>query len=226
MLFTVWEGSSTAGTGQIAVVVADTRKERILVKERRPFLRYWSRDLRTRGSVWAVPFDERRLNVTGEAVHVLEGAAFQSQFGLAPLTVARDGSLAYFIGDRPKPPARSLVWVSRRGHEEPFHLPAASYGWARVSPDGASIALDMMSSPGNSDIWIYNIARETNSKLTENPGIHLFPVWTQDSSAWCSSGRPSLLLPARRRLESAVSEGHQSGWGLVRGAPCGSKLVT
>ena len=80
------------------------------------------------GSLWAVPFDESRMTVTGEAVPVLEGAAFLSQFGLAPLTVARNGSLAYLIGDQPKLPPRALVWVSRRGHEEAFHLPAASYG--------------------------------------------------------------------------------------------------
>jgi hypothetical protein len=199
VLFTVWEGSSTAGTGQIAAVSLDTHKERILVKgSGARFFTTGHVIFGREGSLWAVPFDERRMTVTGEAVPVLEGAAFLSQFGLAPLTVARNGSLAYLIGDQPKLPARALVWVSRRGHEEAFRLPAAPYGWARVSPDGASIALDMVSSPGNSDIWIYDIARETTSRLTDSSGIHLFPLWTQNSQRVVFTSGPPFSLFSQR----------------------------
>jgi hypothetical protein len=82
VLFTVWEGSPAAGTGQIAVVSLAARTERILVKGigSRFFAGHviFGRE----GSLWAVPFDERRLDVTGGAVPVLMGVAFTPQFGL------------------------------------------------------------------------------------------------------------------------------------------------
>src|SRR5262249_4287304 len=153
---TLWEGSPTAGTGQIAVVSLAASTERILVKGSGSRFVAGHVIFGREGSLWAVPFDERRLDVTGEAVPVLEGVAFTDQFAPAVVTVARNGSLAYLTGDRPRPPARAIVWVSRQGHEEAFPLAPASYGWARVSPDGASVAVDMVEGSGKSDIWVYD----------------------------------------------------------------------
>ncbi|HJZ73819.1 MAG TPA: protein kinase [Vicinamibacterales bacterium] len=214
VLFTVWEGSPAAGTGQIAVVSLATRTERVLLKGSGS--RFFAGHIifGREGSLWAVPFDERRLDVTGEAVPVLEGVAFSPQFGLAMVAVARNGSLAYLTGDRPSPPTRTIVWVSRQGHEEALHLAAASYGWARVSPDGASVAVDVVESSGKSDIWIYNVARGTISKLTNGPGIHLFPLWTQDGQGVVfTSGPPFSFFsqrvasaePARHLITTSVA---------------------
>ncbi len=233
VLFTVWEGSPTAGIGQIAVVSLETRKERILIKGSAPrFFAPGHVIFGREGSLWAIPFDERRLDVTGEAVPVLEGAAFQAQFGQVALTVARNGSLVYLTGDLVRPPARSLVWVNREGHEEAFNLPAASYGWARVSPDGASMAIDIVESPGHSAIWIYDIARGTNRKLTDGPGMNLCPLWTRDQRVVFASGPPFSLFsqradgigPARQLITTRVAGGNAllaaSSW-----SPDGRTLV-
>jgi eukaryotic-like serine/threonine-protein kinase len=233
VLFTVWEGSPNAGIGQIAAVALETRKERILLKGSGPrFFAPGHVIFGRQGSLWAIPFDERRLDVTGEALPVLEGAAFQPQFGLAALTVARNGSLAYLTGDLPRPPARALVWVSRQGHAEAFNLPAASYGWARVSPDGTSIALDIVDRLGSSAIWIYDIARGTNRKLTDRPGMNLCPLWSQDQRVVFTSGPPFSFFsqradgigPARQLITNSVAGGQAllaaSSW-----SPDGKTLV-
>ena len=216
VLCTVWEGSETAGTGQIAVVSLVDRAERILVKGSGPRFVADHVVFGREGSLWTVPFDERRLDVTGEAVPVLESVAFTNQFAQAVASVARNGSLAYLTGDWPRPRARAIVWVSRQGHEEALHVPAASYGWARVSPDGASVAVDVVDGSGKSDIWIYDVARRTSSRLTNGPGIHLFPLWTRDNERVVfTSGPPFSFFsqrvasaePARRLITTDVAGG-------------------
>src|SRR5262245_7254293 len=182
VLFTEWDGPPATGTGQIAVVSFDGGEERVLLNGSGPRFSPTGHVIFGRDrSLWAAPFDERGLKVTGEAVPLLEVPAFQSLFGQAVFTVARKGTLAFLTGDKPRPPARTLSWVTRQGHEEPINLPAASYGWPRVAPDGEHIALDIIGTSNSSDIWIYDIARDTLSRLTDDPAIHLFPVWTRDS---------------------------------------------
>ena len=105
----------------------------------------------------------------------------QASHGAAPFTVGGSGTLAFVTGESPKPPARTLTWVTRDRREQPLTVPPATYGWPRVAPDGAHIAVDVIGATHTSDIWIYDIAQGTLSKLTDDPAIHLGPVWTRDS---------------------------------------------
>ena len=128
VLFTVSEGSAAADTGQIAVVSLAARTERILVKG--SGLHFFAGHVifgRER-SLWAVPFDERRLDVTGAAVPVLEGVAFTPQFGLAEVTVARNGTLAYLTGDPPSPRATPGSARARRPAHDRAFVRSARHG--------------------------------------------------------------------------------------------------
>src|SRR5439155_18604877 len=69
----------------------------------------------------------------------------------------------------------SLVWVDRKGNEEPIKAPLRSYGSPRVSPDGTRLLLEE-----DSDIWIWDLARETLRHLTFAPGSDGMPLWTPD----------------------------------------------
>jgi eukaryotic-like serine/threonine-protein kinase len=182
VLFTEWDGPAATGAGQIAVVSFDRRTERRLLKGSGARISPSGHLIFTRDrSLWAAPFDGRSLKVTGEAVPVSEAPALQSQFGGAVFTVGRNGTLAFLTRAKPKPAVRTLTWVRRGKREQPLNVPPASYGWPRVSPDGAHIALDIVGPDSTSDIWIYDIARATLSKLTDGRAIHLGPVWTRNS---------------------------------------------
>ena len=74
---------------------------------------------------------------------------------------------------------QTLTWVDRGGNEDPLPLDPAVYRIARVSPDGGRIALDR-GLPGERDLWIFDLARETLSPLFRNGGDNEYPAWTPD----------------------------------------------
>ena len=59
---------------------------------------------------------------------------------------------------------RTLVWVDRQGKEEPLGAAPDAYQDLKISPDGTKVALAI--STGNEDIWIWDIAHKTPTKLT------------------------------------------------------------
>ena len=79
-------------------------------------------------------------------------------------------------GDQTTP--RSLVWVDRKGHEEPIKAPPRAYGTPRLSPDGTRVATEVYDQ--NTDIWIWDFARETLRRLTFDPAGDGMSVWTPD----------------------------------------------
>jgi serine/threonine-protein kinase len=75
---------------------------------------------------------------------------------------------------------RSLVWVDRQGREEPIPAPPRAYFALRLSPDGTRIALDVRDQ--ENDIWVWELARQTLTRLTFDPANDAFPLWTPDGS--------------------------------------------
>ena len=72
------------------------------------------------------------------------------------------------------------MWVTRQGHEEPLAAaPPRGYFYPRLSPDGTRVALDIRDQ--QNDIWIWDLARQTLTRLTDAPAIDQYPVWTPDS---------------------------------------------
>jgi Tol biopolymer transport system component len=131
------------------------------------------------GSLHALRFDLDRLDVTGESVKVAEPVAITAEGGVNG-AVSPDGTLVYVrSGGQGTTTTRELVWVSRDGHEEPIAAPPRAYVYPRISPDGTRVALEVWDE--DRDIWVWNLARETLTRLTDNPGRDGFPVWTRDS---------------------------------------------
>jgi Tol biopolymer transport system component len=72
-----------------------------------------------------------------------------------------------------------LVWVDRQGREVPLKAPERSYLYPRISPDGTRVALSIPDQ--QSDISVWDLARETLTRMTFDPGTDQYPVWTPDS---------------------------------------------
>ena len=132
------------------------------------------------GTLRAVRFDQDRLEVLGSPVPVLDRLVTKVS-GVADFALSRDGTLVYVPGGpgrgRDEPP-RSLVWVDRSGREGPIDAPIRAYNFARLSPDGTKVALDIRDQ--QSDIWIWDLARHNLVRLTDDPGIDTNPTWTPD----------------------------------------------
>ena len=90
--------------------------------------------------------------------------------------MAANGSLVYVPGGAGGGGQQTVVSVDRQGRASPLPgLPPDSYRDVRVSPDGARLALATQA-----DVWIYDFARATRSRLTTDPAQDRSPLWTPD----------------------------------------------
>jgi len=129
------------------------------------------------GSLMAVPFDPQRLQVTGAAVPVVEGVLQSPVSGAAQYSFSATGSLVYLSGGVQSAQSK-LVWVSRNGAEQPLAAPAHAYLLPRLSPDGRGVAVTITEQ--ESHIWLYDLARETLTRLTFEGSANNAPTWTPD----------------------------------------------
>src|SRR6202521_616447 len=129
------------------------------------------------GSLMAVPFDSQRLVVTGAAVPVVEGALQSTVSGAAQYSFSATGSLVYVPGGV-QASQRRLVWVNRNGAELPLAAPAHAYRGPRLSPDGRRVAVAIEEL--ESQIWLYDLSRETLTRFTFEGNLNNAPVWTPD----------------------------------------------
>ncbi len=116
------------------------------------------------GTLRAVRFDPVRLEVLGDPVTVVERVMIKPT-GAANYAVSRQGTLFYVPGGvSVQRSPRSLVWVDRKGREDPIKAPLRAYNFPRISPDGTRLLLGITDQESN-DIWIWDLARETLRRL-------------------------------------------------------------
>jgi dipeptidyl aminopeptidase/acylaminoacyl peptidase len=129
------------------------------------------------GNLMAVPFDPKRLELTGAAVPVMEGVLASPITGAAQYCFSSTGSLVYVSGDVQSAQNR-LLWVSRTGSEEPLAAPLRTYQFPRISPDGRRVALGIAGQ--ESQTWLYDFSRETLTRFTFGGSVNQNAVWTPD----------------------------------------------
>ena len=179
VLFTITSGAAPENW-QIALLDLTSREQRILVRggHHARYVRSGHLVYGVAGTMRAVAFDLNRLEVIGAPVPVL-GRVATSGNGGTQMSISRDGTLVYVPGGLPPAP-ETLVWIDRQGREEPLKAPQQNYTYARVSPDGTRVALDVGGGIVGRDIWIWDLARETLTRLTFDPQPDTHPVWTPD----------------------------------------------
>jgi Tol biopolymer transport system component/predicted Ser/Thr protein kinase len=130
------------------------------------------------GNLMAVPFDPQRLAATGAAVPVVEGVLQSPTTGAAQYSVSATGSLVYVPGDLQSAAQSKLVWVSRNGAEQPLAAPVHAYWGLRLSPDGRRVVATIQEP--EAQIWLYDLSRETLTRLTFEGSVNENPAWTPD----------------------------------------------
>jgi Tol biopolymer transport system component len=179
VLFTI-----TATTGidasQVAVLDLRTGTQKILIPggSQAQYVRSGHLVYAAAGTLRAVAFDPKRLETIGTAIPVLSQVATLPT-GTAEFDIASDGTLVYVPGGPGLAPARTLVWVDRQGREEAIKAaPARAYVSPRLSLDGTRVALDIRDQ--QNDIWVWDFARETLTRVTFDPGVDRAPAWMPD----------------------------------------------
>jgi len=204
VLFTIWSGS--LATAQVAVVSLETGEIKVLGDGFYPRYSPTGHLLyaQTGAAMWAVPFDESRLEITGDAVPVLEGVRIEGgssvQFALADI-----GLMAYIPGGNGES-ARSLVWVDREGVEDPIPAEPLAYGGVQISPDGMRIALVVEDQESLEDLWMYDVDRETTTQFTLDPAADRSPLWTPDGQSLVFRSDRKGMYSVFRRLADGTGQ--------------------
>jgi Tol biopolymer transport system component len=124
------------------------------------------------GSLYAVPLDLKRLEVTGQPVEVARDIFIESS-GAAGAAFSPSGLLVYLPSSSVQS-RRLLTRVDRSGAGAALSDRREAFGDPAISPDGSRVALQF-----NATIWIFDVSRRTFTQLTSGPRANR-PIWTPD----------------------------------------------
>jgi serine/threonine-protein kinase len=168
------------------------------------------------GSLMAVPFDERALELTGRPVALLEGVDVRNE-GATDIALSRSGTLVYTTESFNAP--EEIAWLTRDGRTDkvdPDWVRDWEFEGVALSPDATRLAV-VIETEERGDIWIKQLDRGPLSRLTFEGGYNGYPAWTPDGrsvgflslrdgqwNAWIKradgSGPEELLLDLDRDL--------------------------
>ena len=148
-------------------------------------------------TVYAYPFDDEQLKLTGAPFEVADGALGTID-GAGPnaLSAAPNGTVAFRVGLAR--PHSQFVWVDWSGHDirsvgNPDNGTSPS-----ASPDLDQVAVLRRDAAGNADVWLMETRRGVLNRFTTHPAEDVFPVLVPR--------RPDILFSSNRNAE----------WGLYR----------
>lgn len=156
--------------GQVKTVVENATHGRIGA---RGFLIYYQRE-----NLFAAHFDLHRLEVRGPAMPLLSGVA-KAGWGRGDFDASETGTVVY----RADTTHRNFIasWLYPSGKTEPALTLPGNYHTPRLSPDGKRLALGL-TRDGAQNLWVYDMVRQTFTRLTFGPGPDFLPAWTPDGA--------------------------------------------
>jgi len=209
----LFEHSSSVNLAAVSVAIYDLRSGEIstlVPNGRHPLYLPTGHLLYAVGSTLMVaPFDMGALALYGESVAMVDGVAVRiirqgnvradSIFAISP-----SGTIAYYPAELSTNRLRSLVLV------DPGEVGDAGLAVVgrerisndlRLSPDGEHLAVHFAG--GENDIWIYEFARRTMSRLTLEPGEDETPVWSPDGRFIAFAGQRAARNVYRVRADGS-----------------------
>jgi len=180
VLFTIWK--TTLNDAQVAVLSIKTGKWQTLINGA-THARYASTGhllYAQSGTLWAAPFDLKRLKVGEPRVAVAEGLKQRPSSGYAPFCFSKDCGVLYYVRGGEWLARRQFVWVNRKTDEvePPLPLATGAYSHPRLSPDGQRLAFTKFDR-GAFNIWVYEFASKMETQLTFESN-NFGPLWTTD----------------------------------------------
>jgi serine/threonine protein kinase len=162
-----------------------------------------------KSTLFAVPFDLDKLEVRGAAVPLVSDIA-SGLGGVGQFDVSRTGTLIYRKAGETAGLNSTIQWIDPSGKKQPLLARPGSYVGLRFSPDGKRLALQMIEN-GQQNIWVYDIQRDTMTRLTSG-GYNDLPEWSPDGRYVAFAGGAGGLYFTR-------SDGAIQPQALLRGSP-------
>jgi serine/threonine-protein kinase len=129
----------------------------------------------TQGVMMAVPFDVARGRVVGTPVAIQTDVAGNQLTGAVQAAVSANGTFIYQSGSA----VAQLMLVDAHGGGSPLIPDARAFGYPRFSPDGKKVAIGI-NTANRSDIWVFDIASKTPTRLTTEGNVNERPEWSPD----------------------------------------------
>jgi serine/threonine-protein kinase len=153
---------------------------------------YYGRYLRSghlvyvhQGTLFAEPFDLMRLQPSGPPVPVIAGiSAYGGGNASGSVGVAGGSAVAawsdtgmavYQAGTEAAAP---IQWMDHMGTVTPLLATPVNWSNLQFSPDGQRLAMDIDS--GRADVFLYQLARNTLTRLTLDAAPNARPIWAPD----------------------------------------------
>lgn len=161
------------------------------------------------GGIWSVPYDVAGRRPTAEPRLIAPDAV--------SVSVSDDGSLLYMEGDSAEG-SNELIWVDRAGKVTgSVGSPHPGLTNAALSPDGRRIAFSAIRG-GNTDIWVHDLTRAIDTRITFGAADDVRPVWISPSRvAYIEVGKNG------NRIFSVNADG--SGAQRVMAGPAGQGIL-
>ena len=144
----------------------------------------------------AQPFNLNRLEFSGDPTLVAEKVGMNGATAHPLFTASQTGTLVYQSGDLES--GWDLLWLNRDGKPNGSVATADRYITPSLSPDGKHMAVNIFTgSQGTGDVWIFDLVRGTNTRLTFGPANNGAPVGRL-------TGTPSTTTPAPRGFRTSA----------------------
>ena len=129
------------------------------------------------GAVFGVPFDVAKKAITGDPVSlgvtvvVRPGGVPEAALSPAGTFVFQSGTVSGQVG-----------FVDLSGRFTPVLTEPRAYSYPRLSPDGKRIAVSIATGGRGNDVWVYDIASATLTRLTTEGTANERAEWSHDGT--------------------------------------------
>jgi serine/threonine-protein kinase len=153
-------------------------------------------------TLFAMPFDVRRMEATGSPAPIVQGVTANSANGGSQYSFSQNGTLAYVSGDIGVP-EYPVMQMDRRGSVSTLWEEPGTYACPKLSPHGRRLSMTVLRD-GNWDVWVYDLERKVATRLTFWDGYDGDQVWSPDGEYLAfSSDRDGRENPYRKRADGS-----------------------
>ncbi|UCF36313.1 MAG: serine/threonine-protein kinase [Acidobacteriota bacterium] len=202
LIFTSY-ASTDVNTATIEVLDLET-KQRKVVHQGGTYGRYSQSGhllFANNGTLFAAPLDLATMELSALPSPVIQGLSMNGDGG-AQFSVSDNGTLSYLMGEAASV-ERELVRLNRDGTLSPVTEVKKHYRWLRLSTDSTRLAVEVFDER-QFDIWIQDLGRDTQTRLTFDDGPDIGPVWSPDDEyVYFGSQRGSSWGVFRKRSDGA-----------------------
>jgi len=127
-------------------------------------------------TLMAQPFDARRAQTSGNAVPIAENVSVPQGGPFTPMRVSENSVLVYWTGGA-EAVMNEIVWFDRTGKRLGSVGAPGSLSMPSISPDEKAVAFMRITSSSTSDLWLWDLVRGTETRLTSNASHNVGPSW-------------------------------------------------